>query len=56
MGEWNNVLCEDDTALVFDSEEKLSALVREFGRVCERCKLKDCVGKSKVLRHSLNRE
>ena len=30
----------DITALVADSEEKLSRLVGEFGRVCERRKLR----------------
>ena len=31
----NQLLFSDDTALVADSEEKLSRLVSEFGRVCE---------------------
>ena len=31
-----------------DSEEKLCRLVSEFGRVCERRKLRVNVGKSKV--------
>ena len=39
----------DDTALVADSE-KLCRLVSEFGRVCERRKLRVNVGKSKVMR------
>ena len=39
----------DDRALVADSEEKLCRLVSEFGRVCERRKLKVNVGKSKVM-------
>ena len=34
------------------SEEKLCRLVNEFGRVCERRKLRVNVGKSKVLRCS----
>ena len=42
----------DDTALVDDSEEKLCRLVGEFGRVCERRKLRVNVGKSKVMRCS----
>ena len=33
-----------------DSEEKLCRLVSEFGRVCERRKLRVNVGKSKVMR------
>ena len=40
----------DDTALVADSEEKLCRLVNEFGRACERRKLRVNVGKSKVMR------
>ena len=39
----------DDTALVTDSEDKLQKLVEEFGRVCERRKLKVNVNKSKVM-------
>ena len=35
-----------------DSEEKLGRLVSEFGRVCERRKLRSNVGKSKVMRCS----
>ena len=48
--EINQLLLADDTALVADSEEKLCRLVSEFGRVCERRKLKVNVGKSKVMR------
>ena len=33
-----------------DSEEKLCRLVSEFGRVCERKKMRVNVGKSKVMR------
>ena len=33
-----------------DSDEKLCRLVSEFGRVCERRKLRVNVGKSKVMR------
>ena len=46
--EINHLLLADDTALVADSEEKLCRLVSEFGRVCERRKLRVNVGKSKV--------
>ena len=35
-----------------DSEEKLCRLVSEFGRVCEKRKLRVNVGKSKVMRCS----
>ena len=45
-------LFADDTVLVADSEEKLCRLVSEFGRVCERRKLRVNVGKSNVLRCS----
>ena len=38
--EINQLLLADDTALVADSEEKLCRLVSEFGRVCERRKLR----------------
>ena len=38
--EINKLLFADDTALVADSEEKLCRLVSEFGRVCERRKLR----------------
>ena len=50
--EINQLLFADDTALVADSEEKLCRLVCEFGRVCERRKLRVNVGKSKVMRCS----
>ena len=50
--EINQLLFADDTALVADSEEKLGRLVSEFGRVCERRKLRVNVGKSKVVRCS----
>ena len=49
--EINQLLFADDTALVADSE-KLSRLVSEFCRVCERRKLRVNVGKSKVVRCS----
>ena len=48
--EKNQLLFADDTALVADSEEKLCRLVNEFGRVCERRKLRVNVGKSKAMR------
>ena len=48
--EINDLLFADDTALVADSEDKLCRLVSEFGRVCERRKLRVNVGKSKVMR------
>ena len=35
-----------------DSEEKLCRLASEFGRVCERRKLRMSVGKSKIMRCS----
>ena len=49
--EVNQLLFADDTALVADSE-KLCRLVSEFGRVCERRKLRVNVGKSKAMRCS----
>ena len=42
----------DDTALVADTDEKFCRLVSEFGRVCERRKLRVNVGKSIVMRCS----
>ena len=48
----NRLLFADDTALVADSEEKLCRLVSEFGRVCERRKMRVNVCKSKVMRCS----
>ena len=48
----NQLLFADYTALVADSKEKLCRLVSEFGRVCERGKLRVNVGKSKVMRCS----
>ena len=48
--EWelNQLLFADDTVVVADSERKLCQLLTEFGRVCERRKLRVNVGKSKV--------
>ena len=46
LAEINQLLFADDTALVADSEEKMSRLVSEFGRVCERRKLRVYDGKS----------
>ena len=48
--EINQLLFAHDTALVADSEEKLCRLVSEFGRECERRKLRVNVGTSKVMR------
>ena len=48
--EINQLLFADDTALVADSEKKLCRLASEFGRVCERRKLRVNGGKSKVMR------
>ena len=45
--EINQLIFADDTALVADSEKKLCKLVIEFGRVCERRKLRVNVGWSK---------
>ena len=47
--EKNQLLFADDTALVADSEEKLGRLVSEFGRICERRKLRVNVSKNKVM-------
>ena len=46
--ELNQLLFADDTVVVADSGRKLCQLVTEFGRVCERRKLRVNVGKSKV--------
>ena len=46
--EINQLLFADHTALVADSE-KLCRFLSEFGRVCERRKLRVKVGKSKVI-------
>ena len=50
--EINHLLFADDTALVADLEENLCRLLSEFGRVCERRKLRVYVGKSGVMRCS----
>ena len=49
--EWmvSQLLFADDTALVAESAEQLQCLVREFGRVCKRRKLRVNVDKSKVM-------
>ena len=52
MFEINQLLLADVIALVAGSEEKLCRLESEFGRVCERRKLRVNVGKSKVMRCS----
>ena len=49
--EINQLLFAVDTT-VADSEEKLCRLVSEFGRVCEKRKLRVNVGKRKVMRCS----
>ena len=46
--EVNQLIFADDTALAADSQEKLCRLVSEFGRVCERRKLRLNVCKSKL--------
>ena len=46
--EINQLLFADDTALVADSGKKLWSLVSEFGRVCERTKLRVNVGRVKL--------
>ena len=45
----SRLLFADDTALVAESAEQLQCLVREFGRVCKRRKLRVNVDKSKVM-------
>ena len=50
--EINQLLFADNTALVANSEEKLCRLVSEFGRVCERRKLRVNIDESKVMRCS----
>ena len=42
--------------VVTHSERKLCQLVTEFGRVCERRKLRVNVGKSKVMRYTRNED
>ena len=56
--EWelNQLLVADDTVVVADSERKMCQLVTEFGRVCERMKLRVNVGKSKVMRRTRNED
>ena len=49
----NQWLFADDLSLVADVEETLSRPVREFGRECERRKLRVNVNKSKVMRCSM---
>ena len=48
--EINKLFFADYTALVTDAEAKLCRRVSEFGRVCEIRKLRENVGKSKVMR------
>ena len=49
--EWvmSQLFFADDTALVVESAEQLQCLVRKFGKVCKRRKLRVNVGKSKVM-------
>ena len=54
--EMNQLLFADDTVVVAYSERKLCQLVTEFGRVCERRKLRVNVGKSKVMRCARNED
>ena len=54
--ELNQLLFADDTVMVADSERKLCQLVTEFGRVCERRKLRVIVGKSKGMRCTRNED
>ena len=48
------MLFADDTVVVADCERKLCQLVTEFGRVCEKRKLRVNVGKSKIMRCTKN--
>ena len=50
--EINQLLFADDTAIVADSQEKSCRLVSEFGRICERRKLRVNESKCKVMRCS----
>ena len=56
--EWelNQLLIADDAVVVADSGKKLCQLVTEFGRVCERRKLRVNVGKSKVMKCTRNQD
>ena len=54
--ELNRLLFADGTVVVVDSERKLCQSVTEFGRVCERRKLRVNVGKSKVMRCTRNED
>ena len=56
--EWElkQLLFADDTVVVADSERKLCQSVTEFGRVCERRKLRVNVGKSNVMRFTRNED
>ena len=52
--EMNQLLFADDTVVVADSEKKLRQLVTEFGKVCEKRKLRVNVDKSNVIRCTRN--
>ena len=54
--ELNHLLFADDTVVVADSERKLCQLVTEFGRVCERSKVRVNVSKRKVMRCTRNED
>ena len=56
--EWelNQLLFANDTVVVANSLRKLCQLVTEFGRECERRKLRGNVGKSKVTRCTRNKD
>ncbi len=48
----NQLPFADDTTLVADLEEKIRQLLEEFGRVCERRKMKINESKSKVMKYN----
>ena len=52
--ELSQLLFADDTVLMADAEEKLCQIVSEFGKVCERRKLRVNVDKSNVMRCNRN--
>ena len=54
--ELNQLLFADDTVVVADYKRKLCQLVTEFGRVCERRKLRVNVDKNKYMRCTRNED
>ena len=54
--ELTQLLFVNDTVVMVDSARKLCQLVTEFGRVCERRKLRLNVSKSKVMRCTRNED